>query len=187
MLSAAALADILAEVTASPVTAVTAGNQPLVTENRLTNQEGYPGYRGYREKETGQGENPATDGTPEPDPDPPRRLWLIAMPTGEVFSSSFFPSATREEVQAWYPTAKIEPEPEEVEPAALVEPTPVQQDAPPRVACAECRSYRPDQHGFGGLGSCRASAPASKRPGSLWPNSKIRCNVYAPIEGTRNV
>jgi hypothetical protein len=124
------------------------------------------------------------------DPDTPRRLWLIAMPTGEVFSSSFFPSATREEVQAWYPTAKIEPEeegPTTTAPVVQVDPPTVRQAPAPLVACGGCGHYQANARGWGGLGSCRASAPASRQPGSLWPNSKIRCNVYAPIEGTRNV
>lgn len=185
MLSAAALADILAEVTDGPVTAVTAGNQPLVTENRLTNQEGYRGYRGYREKETGQGENPVTDGIRESDPDTPRRRWIITMPDGQVFDSTFTPPATAAEMAGWYPTADIRPEPEEVEPAAapaLVVDHPPTAQQPPLVACAECHHYQANARGWGGLGQCLANAPASRQPGSLWPRSEVRCNFFTPIE-----
>ena len=43
--------------------------------------------------------------------DSARRLWLVALPTGERFSSSFNPPATPGEVRGWYPTAlSVEPE-----------------------------------------------------------------------------
>jgi len=46
-------------------------------------------------------------------PDPaPRRLWLVTHPDGRRVSHSFTPPATRAEVEAWYPGASAEPEPD---------------------------------------------------------------------------
>ena len=36
------------------------------------------------------------------------RLWSITLPSGERFTSSYCPPATRAEVQAWHPGAKVE-------------------------------------------------------------------------------
>lgn len=41
----------------------------------------------------------------------PIRCWLIQLPTGERFSSSFCPPATMTGVRRFYPGAAIEPDP----------------------------------------------------------------------------
>lgn len=54
---------------------------------------------------------PANDpGAQAPDPDTTRRLWLVTLPTGERFSSSFTPPATAAEVLSWYPNSEIAPD-----------------------------------------------------------------------------
>lgn len=52
----------------------------------------------------------------------PRRLWLITDADGNRWSSSFTPPATLAEVQARYPGATIEPEPEPPAPAGSLAP-----------------------------------------------------------------
>jgi hypothetical protein len=97
---------------------------------------------------------------PIPEPDEAHRLWLITLPDGERFSSSFSPPATRAEVLAWHPAA------------VSLEPT-----VPALVSCGTCSHWRADTIGDGsGLGSCLADAAASRWPGSLWPRSLHRCN-----------
>jgi hypothetical protein len=52
------------------------------------------------------------------------------------------------------------------------------------VACSECRHWCPNSISpRGGLGSCQIQAPASGRPGSLWPRGEIYCNAWQPREG----
>ena len=52
------------------------------------------------------------------------------------------------------------------------------------VSCSSCHHYRPNAHGWGGLGRCLVNAPASLEPGSLWPRSETRCRDFAPMEVT---
>lgn len=47
------------------------------------------------------------------------------------------------------------------------------------VSCDDCRHYRPDPVGHGGLGHCLTEAPESQRPGSLWPGSRLFCASFA--------
>ena len=109
-----------------------------------------------------------------PDADPaPRRLWLVTHLDGRRVSHSFTPGATLTEVSGWYPGAEVdiedEPEAPEVEP-----------DVPaPLVSCCTCVNWRSDQTGDGsGFGACLVSAPASKRPGSLWPQAEHICKDH---------
>jgi hypothetical protein len=59
-------------------------------------------------------------------------------------------------------------------------------DGPPRlrpwVRCAECAHYRPDPLGWGGMGECVIAAPASLRPGSLWPGSEVECEQWVALQ-----
>ncbi len=122
-------------------------------------------------------------------PAEPRRLWLIRHADGHVESHSFCPPASLTEVQGWYPAAlAIEPEDPPhprvrtpaTAPAALspAQPTP----EPPGASCGRCAHYRPNPRGWCGIGRCRVGAPASLRPGSLWPQGDIHCHQYEAIQ-----
>jgi hypothetical protein len=51
----------------------------------------------------------------------------------------------------------------------------------PPVSCSDCCHWRTDAvNPSGALGSCLVEAPASKRPGSLWPRGEIYCAVWRP-------
>ncbi len=137
-------------------------------------------------------QNPATDRQSEglspnaesaisADPPAPRRLWLVTPPDGPRFSLSCTLPATRAEVAALHPGALVELE---QDPAPVLEPdAPHHLEQPPTpgpapVSCASCGHYVPNPRGFGGLGRCLTSAPASKRPGSLWPRGEIVCREH---------
>ncbi|MCK7581694.1 MAG: hypothetical protein MZV65_42820 [Chromatiales bacterium] len=50
-----------------------------------------------------------------------------------------------------------------------------------KAVCARCRHWTPDRiNPPGGLGRCTIAAPASKRPGSLWPwlDAEIHCTRF---------
>ena len=71
------------------------------------------------------------------------------------------------------------------DPAAADSPnSPASPASPPLalVSCRTCTHYLPNPRGFGGLGRCLIAAPASFRPGSLWPRGEIRCKDHR--EGT---
>ena len=125
-------------------------------------------------------------GTEAADPGP-RRLWLIVHPDGSRASHSCCPPATLAQVAVWYPDARsIEPEappPEPTDPPKTEAPEPAdppKTEAPePTLArCAECARYLPNARGWGGLGRCQSNAPASRKPGSLWPRSEVRCREF---------
>ncbi len=51
----------------------------------------------------------------------------------------------------------------------------------PPVSCADCCHWRANVvNPSGALGCCLVEAPASKRPGSLWPRGEIYCGVWRP-------
>lgn len=49
------------------------------------------------------------------------------------------------------------------------------------VSCDDCRHYRPDPVGHGGLGHCLTEAPESRRIGSLWPGSRLFCSSFEAL------
>ncbi|MCK7578900.1 MAG: hypothetical protein MZV65_26360 [Chromatiales bacterium] len=163
--------------------------------------------------------------------------WLIALPTGERFSSMFCPPLSLAEVQARYPGASLTPEPDRparpIAPATLAvihawldhigeddaqtrrefveglardpeqlrlciedaiaaglaewDRPQVETDEPTEVSsaskavCSRCAHWTPDRiNPAGGLGRCTIAAPASKRPGSLWPwlEAEIHCTRF---------
>jgi hypothetical protein len=140
----------------------------------------------------------AASAPPPPNPDPPaRRLWLVTSPGGERFSASCTPPATLLELSGWYPGAIIEPE-DEPEPDSDEEalapwladtgtPEPrvqVLTAAPgtepeaitPGASCRNCRHFEPDPFNpKGGMGHCEIDAPASLKPGALWPTGAVEC------------
>jgi len=119
-----------------------------------------------------------------------RRLWRIHHADGRRISHSVTPGATLAEVRGWYPDA-LGIEPEDAPPVHLERDTPPAgapavpgpvNPMPAAVACVTCAHWRADQVGDGsGLGACLADAPASKRPGSLWPASLIRCGHHLEV------
>lgn len=120
---------------------------------------------------------PKTTSEPEvAEADLPLRRWLIRHADGSLASHSFDPPATQPEVEALYPGARVEPEPEvelHIETVA----------ARPLVTCGTCQHWERDRVGDGsGLGSCAVSAPASREPGTLWPNSAHRCKVHLEVQ-----
>ncbi|WP_043795520.1 hypothetical protein [Allochromatium vinosum] len=53
-----------------------------------------------------------------------------------------------------------------------------------QAVCARCAHWTPDRiNPPGGLGHCTIAAPASKRPGSLWPwpDAEIHCTRFQEI------
>lgn len=115
-------------------------------------------------------------------PQTPNHLWFVRHADGRCFSHSFTPPAPRDEVDGGYPDAiEIEPEEDDVVDAA---PPP---HAPPAaimihlVSCDDCRHYRPDPVGHGGLGHCLTEAPESRRIGSLWPGSRLFCSSFEAL------
>jgi hypothetical protein len=63
-------------------------------------------------------------------------------------------------------------------PETIAEGTPTTPPVPQTMACRACAHYLPDPSGDGGLGVCRVAAPASLRPGSLWPGSTPNCQLW---------
>ena len=120
--------------------------------------------------------------------DSAHRVWLVAMPNGERFASRCTPPATLAEVRGWHPAAlSLEPEDDSEDPVETGPEDP--QDIPEyigaapasrsAVVCCTCRHWRRDTIGDGsGLGACAIDAPASREPGTLWPNSVHRCGVH---------
>ncbi len=110
----------------------------------------------------------------------PRRLWLVVLPTGERFSSSFTPPATLADVHACYPDAQVEPD---GEPAPAHVTCVDSGHLLAHVTCGTCRHWRRDRVGDGfGLGTCTIGAPASRRPGACWAGSTLTCKDHR--EGT---
>jgi len=113
----------------------------------------------------------------------PRRLWLIVLQDGSRFSSSFCPPTTRQEVAAWYPGPRVEVEQDPgAAPRATAGPSlePTAQAAP--VMCCTCTHWVRDAVGDGsGLGRCAVTAPASLRPGSLWPRGELCCRDHREV------
>lgn len=168
------------------------------------------------------------------------RSWLVTTPEGEVFSLSRTPPATLAEIEADYPGALIEPEPEQA-PGASLHPddialafallrhwgetdTAIGQEwidglardperrrqmythavrlgiatydpEPETIAtatvatsatgavCARCGHWAPSPiNPTGGLGRCRANAPASRKAGACWPwpDADVRCREFEP-------
>ena len=146
----------------------------------------FPG-EGTREPFVNQGGSPGSLGSPgkvdsQAEIHDTRRLWLVTPPDGERFSLSFAPPMTRTEVEALHPGAVVEVEFDHLEPAPgpILEPADEGTVTPAAalVACRTCGHYVPNPRGFGGLGRCLTSAPASKRPGSLWPRGEIVCREH---------
>ena len=148
-----------------------------------------------------------------PDPDTHRRLWhpegtrVEPLPDPSPDSPPPMTQAEEAAIRAWF--AHIgETAPDLIAPyldrcqgslearryflaraatdgAPIVQVDPPAQPAPSAlVSCAACHHYRPNAHGWGGLGRCQADAPASREPGSLWPRSETRCRDFAPMEVT---
>ncbi len=170
-------------------------------------------------------------------PTHPHHTWLVTPLSGDPFSLSRTPPGTLAEIQADYPGALVEPEPEPAAGAALhpddlalayaylrhigetdigieqewldglardperlkqmhaevvrlgiatYDPAPPAQpieDASRVAVCGRCEHWTPSSvNPKGGLGRCREDAPASRRPGSLWPwpDAEIRCGRFAP-------
>jgi hypothetical protein len=124
------------------------------------------------------------------------RQWHIREPDGTAWKSSFCPPQTQAEVLSRYPPGTAaepiedgrQPPPGDgfvanihVSDALAPVPTPPQAVQRAPVRCGDCTHWRADTVGDGsGLGACAIHAPASKRPGSLWPNSPHRCADHTP-------
>lgn len=130
--------------------------------------------------------------------------WLLTLPDGEKLSIRCTPLDTLADLQERYPDARIEPEGSELDPhdaaiigawlgaigetdptirteiltRAAVEP----QAIAPGASCGRCRHFERDRiNPPGGLGRCRCDAPASHRPGSLWPRGEIQCGRFEEV------
>jgi len=61
---------------------------------------------------------------------------------------------------------------------------PTEVSTTPKAVCSRCAHWTPDRiNPPGGLGRCTIAAPASKRPGSLWPwlEAEIHCSRFQEI------
>lgn len=179
---------------------VPSGSRAQGTGKPFTEQCGSLGSLGSLEKDVIPGEKadrtPAGSPPAEPAPDTTaRRQWHIVEPDGTAWKSSFAPPQTLAEVLAGYPPGTVaepiegvrQPPPGDGlarqayqdQDATVPLQTPPQAVQRALVRCGDCTHWRADTIGDGtGIGSCLVSAPASKRPGSLWPNSPHRCQVW---------